>query len=373
MYLPATEWGGPTYAIANYVDALTRAGVECEVFATTARGSLELPQVEPGTHQVRGIPVTYFRAASVKQSLIAPALIPALARRMREFDLLHTHMMWSFPGIVASRVARVRRVPYVITPHGSLDPWSLQQRPWMKRAFLLASENHTLREAALVHFTAEAERAAIPEQFRKLRSAVVANVIDPDAIAPREPRDSCDILILGRIHLVKGFDLLIPAMRVVVAAVPQARLVIAGPDEGGYRREVERMIAAAGVGNAVQFAGHVNLEERARLFSASALLVQPSHHESFGMACAEGMAAELPVVVTDRVNICDDISSAGAGLVVPPESAALAGALVELLRDPARRREMGQRGRRLVARRYAPGVVGAEMRRAYELALTPRG
>ena len=362
IYLPATEWGGPTYAVANYAEALQAAGVECEVFTTTARGDRSLPPLEAGTRDVRGVPVTYFPAAAGHQSFIAPAMAAALARRVREFDLVHTHMLWAFPGIVASRIAHVRDVPYIVTPHGSLDPWSLDQKKWMKRAFLLASENATLRRAALVHYTATAERDVVPASLRALPSVIVPNVIEPSDL-PRGPR-SRDIVILGRIHLMKGFDILIPAMREVLAR-RDARLVIVGPDEGGYRAEVERMIADAGIGAAVTFTGHIDAEARTALLSTCALLVQPSYRENFGMAVAEAMALGVPVVVSDRVNICDDIASTGAGLVVPRDVAQLADAIVRVLDDP---RTMGEAGRRLVRERYAPDVVGPAMRAAYDQA-----
>lgn len=372
MYLPATEWGGVTSAVAAYVDALHRTGVTCEVFATTARGTRDLPATEPGTRVVHGIPVTYFAASSESQALIAPTMIRALARRVRDFDLIHTHMLWAFPGIVANWTSVISHVPYVVTPHGSLDPWALDQRKWMKRAFLAVSERHTLRRAAFVHYTAEAERAAVPARLRDLPSEIVPNVIDASQIAPGDPavrRASFEVLMFGRIHLMKGFDILIPAWRDVIAAEPRARLVIAGPDEGGYRAEVERLIAQTGVGRAITFTGHVDAAGRADRFARAALLVQPSFRENFGMSVAEAMASELPVVVSDRVNICDDIAAADAGLVVPRDPARLARAILELLRDPARRQAMGTRARRLVVERYSPAAVGVALKTAYERVL----
>jgi len=375
MYLPATEWGGPPFAVAGYADAVRRAGIDCEVFATTARGAPGLPPIAAGTRDVDGIQVTYFPAADGNRAMIAPAMLPALARRVRELDLVHTHMLWAFPGIVADWAAILARVPYVVTPHGSLDPWALSQRKWTKRAFLAASERHTLLRAAFVHYTAEAERAQVPAWLRAVPSEIVPNVIDASQFAPGDPavrRASREVLILGRIHVMKGFDVLIPAWREVAAAAPDARLVIAGPDEGGYRAEVERLIAEAGVGSSVDFTGHLDEAGRADRLARAALLVQPSFRENFGMAVAEAMAAELPVVVSDRVNICDDITAARAGLVVPREPAPLARAILQLLGDADARLAMGRAGRRLVSERYAPDAVGAAMRAAYERALTRR-
>src|SRR5215208_363752 len=112
-YPPATEWGGLPAAVAGFTAALPLAGVETEVFTTTGRGSRALPSIPSGTRDEQGTRVTFFRAPDVFRSFVAPGLLPALARRVREFDLVHVHMLWAFPGIVAARAAEWAGVPYV--------------------------------------------------------------------------------------------------------------------------------------------------------------------------------------------------------------------------------------------------------------------
>lgn len=368
-YLPATEWGGPPPAVAAYVAALRDVGVACEVFTTTARAGPSYPSIAPGTREVDGTPVSYFRALDRFRSFVAPGLLPVLERRVCEFDLVHVHMMWAFPGIVAARAAERHRIPYLVTPHGSLDPWALQQARLMKQAFLLLLENRTLRRAAAIHYTADAERAAAPDEVRALPAIVVPNVVDARAFAgiARAPAaDRLDVLVLGRIHPMKGFDVLLPAWRHVVAAEPRAHLVIAGRDEGGTRGWIEARAREAGISGSLTFTGHLDEAGRAEVLSRAALLAAPSHRENFGIAVAEAMAAGLPVVISDRVNICDDIARVNAGLVVPLAERPLAEALLRVLRDGAARAEMGARGRALVADRYAPAAVGPVLRRAYE-------
>ena len=100
-------------------------------------------------------------------------------------------------------------------------------------------------------------------------------------------------------------------------------------------------------------------------FRRAALLVAPSYRENFGNAIAEAMAAGLPVVVSERVGIAPDIAEWRAGLIVPIDPAALAGALGRLLADPAWRAAMGHRGRELVRARYSGPAVAAAMLTAY--------
>ncbi|BDG09654.1 glycosyltransferase [Anaeromyxobacter paludicola] len=375
-YPPALEWGGPPPAVAGYARALRAAGVEAEVFATTARASADLPPVAAGSRVQDGVPVTFFPAWGRSRAFFSPALGAALLRRAGEFDLVHAHMMWAFPGIAAARAAERAKVPYVLTPHGSLDPWALRQRRLEKRLFLALLEGRTLRRAAAVHFTAEAERAAAPAWARALPSFVVGNTVDPApfaAVGEEAVRAaSRDVLVLGRIHPMKGLDLLVPAFRQVLAREPGARLVVAGPDEAGHQAEVEALCARAGIAARVTFTGLLDAAGRARALARAALLAAPSYRENFGMAVAEAMAAGLPVVVSDKVNIAGEIAAAGAGAVVPCDPAPLAEALAGLLGDPARRAAMGARGRALVRARWAPAPVGAALRRAYEAVIAGR-
>lgn len=370
-YLPATEWGGAVTAVAGLADALSGAGVEVEVFTTTQRSSRALSPIAPGPATLGPVPVTRFRSVErAGRAFLAPSLVPALRRRIREFDLVHVHMLWGFPGIAAALACRAAGVPYVVTPHGALDPWALGQRALEKRIFLALAERRNLEEAALLHFTARAEQAAAPTWARALPGAIVPNAVDASPfldLGSRERRArSREILVLGRVHAMKGFDVLIPAMRRVADADPLARLVVAGPDEGGYLDRVRRMVAEHGLSGMVEFTGHLDAAGRARALERAGLLAAPSYRENFGMAVAEAMAAGLSVVVSDRVNICGDIAGAGAGLVVPLEAAALAGALVRLLREPGERQRMGEAGRRLVVERYSAGTVGTAMRSAYQ-------
>jgi glycosyltransferase involved in cell wall biosynthesis len=372
-YLPAVEWGGVVNSVAGMARAAGLAGVECEVFSTTQRSSKALPRIVPGTRTLDGIPVTWFQSLSLGgRGFVAPGMIAALRRRAREFDVVHLHMLWTFAGMVAARAARAQRIPYVFSLHGALDPFGLRQRALEKRLFLLAGERHSLERAALIHYTTEAERAGAPGWARLRPSVVIPNVVDlalePDLATRREDNE---LLILGRIHPVKGFDLLLPALARVLREVPAARLTIAGPDEGGYRGRVEALIREHALSGAVRFTGLLEAGERNAALSRAAILVAPSYQENFGMAVGEAMCVGLPVVVSDKVNLAGDIGAAEAGLVVPLESGRLADAIVALLRDPARRQRMGAAGRRLVRERYSAAAVGAQLRRAYEEIAAP--
>jgi glycosyltransferase involved in cell wall biosynthesis len=352
------------------VRALSGAGVEVAVATTTQRLGRNLPEIAAGRLDQDGVPVEYFRSVNAfGRAALAPGLASWLWHHVREFQMVHVHLLWSAPGMTAAAICRSRKVPYAISPHGALDPWALGQRAIEKRLFLAVAERRNLEEASLLHFTTRAERSVAPPWVRSLPAAVVPLAVDATPFLELG-RDgsrnaSREVLLLARVHPMKGFDILLPAMRSVVERVPGARLVVAGPDESGHLAVVRRAVRELGLEPHVTFTGHLEPDARSAALSRAAVMVAPSHRENFCLSIAEGMAAGLPVVVSEQVNVAEDIAASGAGLVVPREPERLAEALVRLLGDPLERERMGQAGRRLVKEQYSPSSVGHRLRQAY--------
>ncbi len=373
-YLPAREWGGVPNAVAAMAGAASRAGITVEVWSTTQRSSRAFPAIPTGASVVDGVPVRHFRSVhALGRAFLAPGLVGELWRRVGEFDAVHVHMLWTAVGMAAARICQRRGIPYVYTLHGALTPEALGERAREKRLFLAATERRNVLRASLLHFTFEAERLAAPTWTGGVPSVVIPNALDAAPFltlgTSEERARSRTVLLLARIHPLKGFDVLIPAMRQVVDAEPRARLVVAGPDEGGYLRHVRSAIAAAALSDHVELTGLLDPGGRAHALEAAAVLVAPSVSENFCLSVAEGMASGLPVVVSDKVRIAGEVAAAGAGVVVERDPRRLAAALLDLLASPARRAKMGTRGRQLVVERYGPRAVGAALRRAYEVAL----
>ena len=299
-----------------------------------------------------GVSVHYF-ASPFRRLYYSPAIRAAL-RAVRDFDLLHLHSVFLWPTYAAARAAERNRVPYVVSPRGMLVPELIDRKSrLLKRAWIRLFERRTFARAAAVHFTSEREhedarRTAIPIP----NAVVIPNGVDlpPAAQAAR----GTDLLFLGRINWKKGLDRLIEAMRLL----PEARLTIAGNDEENYR-------ATLSSAENVRFAGPVSGAAKDELLRGAAALVLPSYSENFGNVVLEAMAVGTPVVVTPEVGLAEEVARAGAGVVTPNEPARLAAELRALLADPARREEMGRRGRALVESRFTWERVAEEMEAAY--------
>lgn len=170
---------------------------------------------------------------------------------------------------------------------------------------------------------------------------------------PPPDRDGVSFFFLGRLEPRKGIDTLVAAIPEVLRACPEARFEIAGEAVSPDTTESAVASLSAAERSRVRLHGHVDEEERARLYAECDVFVAPSRYESFGIVYLEAMAYGRPCVACGVGGPTRIVVPGETGLLVPPGDArALARALIELARDPARRREMGRAARRRVESHY---------------------
>jgi glycosyltransferase involved in cell wall biosynthesis len=280
-----------------------------------------------------------------------------------ECDVVHVHGLYRFPSTFTAAVARRKGVPYLIKPHGSLDPYMYKQSAYslpLKRLYERLFELPNLNAAGAIQYTSdeEAERAA----FLGLRApwVVVRSGIDWGEYLELPRRgpfrqglglrpDQPLILFLGRLNFKKGLDLLVPAFAEVVKKVPDARLVVVGPDNEGLGSQVRQWCSDRGVEQHVIFVDHIPPEEVRQAYVDADVFALTSYTENTGMTVVEAMGCGCPVVISDQVNIWPMIKEGGAGVVVPLDIEQISKGLVGVLSDSEAAARMGFAGR-IVAR-----------------------
>ena len=267
-------------------------------------------------------------------------LVPWLRTHAAEFDAVLVNGLWQYPGLATRRALAGSPTPYFVFPHGMLDPWFKHAYPLKhlkKWLYWPWAEYRVLRDATGVLFTCDEERLLARKSFWLYRarefisSYGTASPPRTDAITSGESflqafpqlRGKRLILFLGRIHEKKGCDLLIEAFAKVCRDMPDAHLVLAGPDSGALPDQLRNRIAQLGMQARVTWTGMLSGDKKWGAFHASDAFCLPSHQENFGIAVVEALACGCPVLISDKVNIWREIQADRSGLV---ESDTLEGA-----------------------------------------------
>ncbi|MBI4698932.1 MAG: glycosyltransferase [Nitrospirae bacterium] len=374
-YMPAYRYGGPIKSVHELCVKLVESGLDVTVFTTNADGpeNLDVPVGEEVN--INGVKVFYFPLARPRSFFRSPQLLTTLIKRIYEFDLIHIHWLYVYPTLVVARECRKLNVPYIISPRGMLDPYSIARKSYVKKKLYISLiEKKNLESAKAVHFTSADEQRLAKTLGINFSGFIVPNGLNlrdyPDSNGLHEKSEySPDremILFLSRIHPQKGLDLLIKAFAVIAQERPRAKLVIAGPDNSGYMGEIETLITQYGLNGKVTYMGMLEGKKKIDAFRNASVFVLPSYSENFGMAVAEAMACSRPVVITDRVNICHDVAEYKAGLITSCNPQEIAEAIIRILENPQLGREMGMNGRRLVEERFNWDMAASKMIMAYK-------
>lgn len=301
-------------------------------------------------------------------------LARALDADVARFDVVHLHSLYLFHVWAAARACRRHGVPYLLRPHGTLDPYLWNRHRFRKRIIEWAFQNSVIRGAAALHYTASEEMKLAEPYVHGASGVVIPNGLDlaeyaelppPGRVRTEHPEIGSRriVLFLSRLNFKKGLDLLVPAFAEASRSVNDLHLVIAGPDDG-MRRETERLIAEARIGSRVTFLGMLDHAQKLAAFRDAAMFVLPSYSENFGIAVVEAMACGVPVAISDKVNIWREVQEAGAGLVAPTKISAVAQQIVQLARL-SDAEEMGARGRRLVEARFGWDKIAHDLESVY--------
>ena len=289
-------------------------------------------------------------------------------------DVAHLHGVWDPILLRVAAEARAVGTPYVVMPHGMLDPWSLSQKPLKKKLAMALLFRRMLNGAMFLHALNRDERDLLAPLGLRIPVELIPNGVFAEDVLDLPPTgtfraahpalgDDPYVLFLSRLHFKKGLDYLADAFKRISGNFPRLRLVVAGPD-GGARHEFERGIAAVGLTDRVHLVGPLYGSVKAAAMVDAAVFCLPSRQEGFSVAITEALGIGCPCVVTKACHY-PEVEEAGAGYCVELDGASVADGLTRVLRDPDARGRMGTLGRALVLGRFTWPVIGKVVVDAY--------
>ncbi len=241
------------------------------------------------------------------------------------YCVAHFHGLWQPRHARLSRACRARRMPYVVSPHGMLEPWAWRHKGWKKWPyFQLVEKGHLVGAQALLATAApEAERLRgfVPGQRIQTLPLGLTGTAKPDYHSAREQlnwaAEERVLLFLSRLHVKKGLDLLLEALAAPPRLAP-ARLVIVGDGEPEYVAHLRRFAEAhAPTLPRIDWIGAVWGDERWKYFQGADLFCLPTHSENFGLAVLEACQVGTPVLTTVETPWAQELAD-GRGFICAP-------------------------------------------------------
>ncbi len=305
-------------------------------------------------------------------SLRTPIAFLQMSREIVDWkpDIIHVNGIWSYHIYAAYRASSLLSVPYVVAPHGSLAPTALAFSPTKKRIANLIYHKNCLRGAATMMASTNTENDEMRSYGLSQPVEIVGNGIDTtglitDGKALHSERRK--LLSLGRLHPIKGLDILVRAWAKLENTFPEWDLIIAGPDNDGYKAELQGVVNESGALR-VSFPGAVYTNEKFELYHSASAFVLPSRADNFALTVVECLTTGTPVLAA-QTTPWSELETVGCGWWASLDD--FENALMQLLATPEDQlQKMGQVGHNWATSNYTWPKVCEKLQLLYQKNLT---
>jgi len=371
---------GITHVVYHLTKTLAKNGHDVTVYASNAMDlhGKERIEINSSPACVDGVKVRYFpyllRYGTV---FFTPSMFRLIRDEIKKFDVIHIHDARCLQSAITMHYAELFNIPIIFQPHGSFkSPLPYGKLRKISRLFIdkLYAEKILQKCSKMVALSwVEAEqykRMGVPEE----KIATIPNGIDLSEYANLPPRgcfkkkfgikeEEKIVLYLGRIHRIKGIDILVKAFASVVKELDNVKLAIVGPDDG-YLNELRILIKALKMENNVLITGPLYGKDKLEAYVDAEVYVLPSRYETFPMSILEAVACGTPIILTENCAINEYFRSK-VGLAVKPDPSALSGALLEMLLNKQQMSTFRQNCRTIVEA-FSISRTVSKLERAYE-------
>lgn len=377
----ARQFGGPSKACLEMANALAERGHDVSLFATNMDGLSDMT-ISDLAHDIQPeVDIRLFQVNWPRFWKPSIEMAAELKREIKNFDVVHVHSLYLFHNLVGGYYCRKHDIPYIVRPHGTLDPFLYRRHRFRKAIMEILFENRNLQNAAAIHFTTEEEmELARPYTFGSpgivipngLHPAEYSELPQKGSFRSKHPETAGKKLILffSRINFKKGLDILTPAFIKLAKKHSDYHLALVGPDDSNLVPGIIKQLQQAGLEtegpqSRITITGMISGDDKLAALNDADVFVLPSYSENFGIAVIEAMICGLPVIISDRVNIWREVMEDRAGIAGPCDINWFADTIENLLEQPEKRHEMGLAGIASVKKRYDWKNIAIQLENAY--------
>ena len=353
---------------------MSNDGIVVYVSTTNANGKEKL-EIETGTFLKRekNLYVKYYNETIVNR--FSFSMLFGLWKDIKKADIIHLQSVFSAPSPIALVYAKLFNKKVLFSPRGSLCKWCLNERKSFKEKwlrFLIAP----FVKHVLWHATSEQERLDIRAVFPKSNVVLISDGVNCDEFNEEQNLTSDQymqqftkekinpekiIVSMGRLHKVKGFDILLESFNQVLQTYPDAVLLIAGKDDG-EQKNLEDLTLELQIEKNVFFTGPLYDEEKINFLANADLFVLPSHTENFGIVYAESLAAGTPIVASTNTP-WSEVETAGCGKWVNNSIEETSQAIMDMLETD---REQIRENTKLLPKKYDWKSIAIQFKDVFE-------
>lgn len=292
--------GGPSRSVPMLVKGLAELGVDITLM-TVRSENMNIHALEGTTAKLKVL------SPSFSKKEIAEYLAS------ERFDLIQIQSMWDMPYHKVMVEARKLGIPYIVTPRGMLEPWSLSQKKWKKKLAWWIYQRNDVQKSVCVFTTAKMEADHVSNLGITTCKAVIPNGIETDSYPCKTSIDIVkkQVLFLSRVHVKKGIEILFDAWKRIHSEFAEWQLLVVGNGKAEYIQSLENRMECSGLKDSIKILPPVFGNDKIQLYQESALFCLPSYSENFGMAIAEAMSCGTPVITTTNCpwNILNDTNT----------------------------------------------------------------
>lgn len=347
--------GGPSRSVPMLAKGLAELGVDITLMTIRSENM--------NTYALEG--------TTAKLKVLTPSFSKKeIAKYLAEerFDLIQIQSMWDLPYHKVMVEARRLGIPYIVTPRGMLEPWSLSQRKWKKKLAWWLYQCNDVQKSVCVFTTAKMEADHISNLGITTSRAVIPNGIETDSYPCKTSVDIVkkQVLFLSRIHVKKGIEILFDAWKRIHSEFADWQLFVVGNGEAEYIQSLENRVECLGLKDSIKILPPVYGNDKILLYQESALFCLPSFSENFGLVIAEAMSCGTPVITTTNCP-WDILNETNTGWCIDLSVDNLEYALREALSmNPTELYDMGQKASKLIFDNFDYRSVTRKTLRLYE-------
>tara|TARA_B110000881_G_C18568397_1_gene514121 strand:- start:304 stop:1509 length:1206 start_codon:yes stop_codon:yes gene_type:complete len=307
------------------------------------------------------IPTFVEHCSSHKLGLYCPNAKKNAREIVTNYDVIHVCTWYSHICMTYAQVAHEMNIPFIISSWGSLLPNARKLKKSRKWLIDKLYTNKIIKHADGYQSvgTSETEEyiklGANPDSIFRLDNPVDLKKFElihkTEILHKNDIKEKDFLLFLGRINEKKGIELLIESFVRISKEQQNLLLVIAGSGIQQYENQIKELVKEKNIQNKVKFTGLVSDDEKLELLHSATLFVLTSHSDVHPIAVQDALAMGLPVIITKA---CDypEVKEYNAGIIVNEDTNEISNAVLEILDDKSKLRQMSKNAKRIILEKF---------------------